>query len=150
MPVGVRGTLRRVRVRPVEIARLAERILAGSGRAGADLSLLFTGDRRMRRLNRTYRAIDASTDVLAFPSGQPARGASSLLGDVVISLPQAFRQARAAGISIDQEVVTLLIHGVLHLIGYDHERSVREAQRMRRKERAVLRGLGRVPRLVTR
>jgi probable rRNA maturation factor len=149
MPVLVRGTVRRLRLRQAEIERVARRILAGAGQGQADLSLLFVGDRRMRRLNRTFRRRDSSTDVLAFPmrdnTGKPV---SRLLGDVVISLPQAFRQARANGVSPDREVAALLIHGVLHLAGYDHERSLREAERMRRKEQVIMRALGRVPPLV--
>ena len=62
---------------------------------------------------------------------------SPLLGDVVISVPTARRQAREAGHSLDEEVAALLIHGVLHLCGYDHERSEKEAKRMERRERGI-------------
>jgi rRNA maturation RNase YbeY len=62
---------------------------------------------------------------------------SSMLGDVVISLPQASRQAKQAGHSLDREVAVLIAHGLLHLMGYDHERSTREASRMSRRERAI-------------
>jgi rRNA maturation RNase YbeY len=89
-----------------------------------------------------------STDVLAFSLREAGGPASSLLGDVVISLPQAARQAKASGHSLDEELATLLIHGVLHLIGYDHEGSEREARRMRRKERAIRRALKSPPVLI--
>lgn len=148
MAVAVEATLRRSRLRRKAIERLALRILALAGRSHADVSLLFSGDRRMRRLNRTYRGKDSSTDVLAFPACKPGRKATGFLGDVVISLPRARRQARAAAVTVDREVTTLLIHGVLHLMGYDHEKSARDARRMRRKEQQVLRALGRVPALV--
>jgi len=148
MSVLVRGTVRRIRLRQSEIERVAGRILAGAGQGDAELSLLFIGDRRMRRLNRIFRRRDSSTDVLAFPMRDIGKPVSRLLGDVVISLPQAFRQARANGVTLDREVAALLIHGVLHLAGYDHERGLREAHRMRRKEQAIMRALGRVPRLV--
>ena len=148
MAVAVRATLRRIQLRRRAIERLALRILDLTGQSRADLSLLFSGDRRMRRLNRTYRGKDSSTDVLAFPAAKPARRPTPLLGDVVISLPQARRQARAAAVSLDREVTTLLIHGVLHLMGYDHERSGHEARRMHRKEQDLLHELGRIPLLV--
>jgi rRNA maturation RNase YbeY len=70
-----------------------------------------------------------------------------LLGDVVISLPTAARQAVECGTSLDEEVVRLIIHGVLHLIGYDHERSEEEAERMRRKEKEIIRLLLPLPNL---
>jgi rRNA maturation RNase YbeY len=74
----------------------------------------------------------------------------SLLGDVVISVPTALRQAREAGRRPEDEVAILLVHGVLHLCGYDHERSRREAARMQRREQAILRAIGPVPRLMIR
>jgi probable rRNA maturation factor len=70
----------------------------------------------MRRLNREYRGDDRSTDVLAFPAGAP-----EVLGDIVISLPYASRQASRRGESLHREVDRLLLHGYLHLLGYDHE-----------------------------
>lgn len=112
------------------------------------LSLEIVGDDRMRRLNRTFRHRDKTTDVLAFATREGPGPTSALLGDVVISLPQAIRQARHHQQGIDHELVVLLIHGILHLCGYDHERSEPEARRMARRERAVLRDIGPVPRLL--
>lgn len=103
----------------------------------------------MRGLNARYRRIAHPTDVLAFASREAPQPMTPLLGDVVISLDTARRQAREAGSTLDREMVTLLIHGVLHLLGYDHERSAREARRMQKKERAILRALGPLPKLVT-
>lgn len=156
MPVTVRCSVRRIPLRRAEIERLAQRILGATGEAQADVSLSFIGDASMRRLNRRYRRKDATTDVLAFPmrhirprlTPHASRFTSSLLGDVVISLPQAARQARERGLPLQHELATLLIHGMLHLLGYDHERNSREAQRMQRKERAVLRAVSPVPALV--
>lgn len=158
MPVTVRCPARRIPLRRAGIERLAQRILDAAGEAHAEVSLSFIGDASMRRLNRQYRRKDATTDVLAFPMRQirprltrhASRFTFSLLGDVVISLPQAARQARARGLPLQHELATLLIHGILHLLGYDHERNVREAQRMRRKERAVLRTVSPVPALAKR
>jgi rRNA maturation RNase YbeY len=74
--------------------------------------------------------------------------APMMLGDVVISLHTAARHAAADGHAVDHELATLLIHGILHLVGYDHERGEREARRMRRKERAILRSLIPIPKLI--
>jgi probable rRNA maturation factor len=148
MPVLVRNGLRRVSFVAPRIHRLAQDVLQAAGVPGSEVSLLLVGDSRMRRLNRRYRGRDASTDVLAFALREAGGPASSLLGDVVISLPQAARQAKAGGRSLSEELMTLLIHGVLHLVGYDHERSEREARRMRRKEQAVRRALASLPVLI--
>jgi rRNA maturation RNase YbeY len=149
MAVILSSRLRR-RLRHSRLQSLMEKMLREAGVARADLSLLLVGDRFMRRLNRLYRGKDHTTDVLAFPmrkvSPRVTRHASpvtsKLLGDVVISLPQAERQAARAGHRLDREITVLAIHGLLHLLGYDHERNVREARRMQRKERAILRAIG--------
>ena len=148
MPVQVRSELRRISVFASRIQKLAQHVLRAAGEPRAELSLLLIGDSRMRRLNRRYRGRDAPTDVLAFSLREAGGPASSLLGDVVISLPQASRQARAGRRSLDDELATLLIHGVLHLLGYDHERGDREARRMHRKEQAIWRALAPPPKLI--
>ncbi|MBN2195052.1 MAG: rRNA maturation RNase YbeY [Polyangiaceae bacterium] len=113
------------------VARLtqaAERMLDCLEVADAELSLLLVGDETMRSLNLAHRNLDEPTDVLAFPmdfaddTGEVAAApeAERLLGDVVISVPTATRQASAAGHPLLDEAVFLLAHGVLHLIGYDH------------------------------
>jgi probable rRNA maturation factor len=118
-------------------------LLRSIGLPDAELSVLFIGDRAMRTLNRRYRGKDETTDVLSFslregrfPSIQP-----DMLGDIVISIPVAARQARREGHSIAREIDRLLVHGLVHLLGYDHERGPREARRMTRKELALLKGL---------
>ena len=148
MPVLVRSRLRTLRPRRPAVETLAQRILEAAGEPGAELSMEFVGDGRMRGLNRHYRRRDRSTDVLAFPMREAVGPATPLLGDVVISLPTAVRQAAAGGWSVDQEVARLMVHGVLHLVGYDHERSGQEARRMRRRELVVVRALGTIPKLV--
>lgn len=150
MPVLVRSRARRPAVRPRAMAGLAQRVLEAAGEPDAELSLELVGDGRMRRLNRHYRRRDTPTDVLAFPMREAAGPRSPLLGDVVISLHTAERQAAEVGRRLDDELAALLIHGVLHLLGYDHERSDREAARMRRRERAVLQAVRPFPALVGR
>lgn len=91
---------------------------AAQARAAAGVSVLFCADGRMRSLNRRYRGKDRSTDVLAFPSGAAGNG---YLGDIVISVPYAAREARRRAEPAAREVDRLLLHGLLHLMGYDHE-----------------------------
>lgn len=133
-PRSARGIARRA------LARKAEIVLEGLGLSGRELSILLTGDAGIRRLNRAYRRRDRPTDVLSFSLREGRFGdVSSALGDVVISLETARRQARENGVTLHQEVDRLLVHGILHLAGYDHEVSAREERRMKRKEREMLR-----------
>jgi rRNA maturation RNase YbeY len=153
MVVYLRVSLVRYSLRRPSFIRLAQRILMAVGETKAELSLELIGDARIRRLNREYRQQDRATDVLAFPireavAPQVRTPTTNLLGDVVISIPTAFRQAREAGRSIDEELATLLVHGVLHLCGYDHERSPREAVRMSQREQQVLQMISPVPRVI--
>jgi probable rRNA maturation factor len=111
-----------------------------------ELSLLLLGDSGIRRLNREFRGKDKATDVLSFPQLEPAyeprqavvAAASDApplaLGDIVISIDTARRQARELGQHISNRIRMLLIHGMLHLLGYDHERSIAEARRMFARE----------------
>lgn len=110
------------------------------GLTDAELSILLINDIQMQEMNRLYRDKDKSTDVLAFSmrDGQYPDINPDILGDIVISLPTAKRQAKENNHGIYNEIAVLLIHGILHLIGYDHERGKNEELRMRRKERKVL------------
>lgn len=99
----------------------------------ATFGVRLTSDREMRRLNRTYRGKDAPTDVLSFPGQETPEGPH--LGDVVIGVPVARRQAEAAGHSSDRELRILLLHGVLHCLGYDHETDDGTMERLERKLR---------------
>src|SRR5256714_14482795 len=91
---------------------------------GAGVTVVFVSDRAMRGLNRRWRGKRGTTDVLSFPSGQDEfeKAEGLTLGDVVISLEQAARQAAEHGLKFDEEVAQLILHGLLHLCGYDHER----------------------------
>ena len=124
------------------LQRHARRLLARLRLRGAELSLLLVSDRRMHALNRRWRGRDRPTDVLAFAQGEGPGGApDGLLGDVVISVDTARRQAAERGASLGREGDRLLVHGLLHLLGYDHERSAAEARRMARRERTLARWL---------
>jgi len=141
-----------MKVSPVLVMKLASAILSAVGEENSDMSVTLVGDQKMRRLNRQYRHKDRATDVLAFASRDARlpvnmRINTAPLGDVVISVPTAIRQARAANRSLQEEMAVLLIHGILHLCGYDHETNEREARRMRRRERILLERVGRLPSL---
>ena len=123
------------------LKRRARRVLRDVGLTDAELSVVFVDDEEMQRLNAAYRSLDRPTDVLAFAMTEGAFGDLNpgLLGDVVISTQTAQRQAERAGRSGDDELDALLVHGILHLIGYDHERSAADARTMRNQERRLRR-----------
>jgi probable rRNA maturation factor len=114
-------------------------LLASARLRNNELSLLLVGDRTMRTLNRRYRSKDRTTDVLSFPmrEGKGPRPAARMLGDIVISVPEAERQAHADGEPLLRVIDRLLVHGFLHLLGYDHERGGAEARRMEAHERRL-------------
>lgn len=137
--VAVVRRCRRSDVNVREIRLVARHLLQALAKDQAELTVSLVGDAEIQRLNRTYRGQDRPTDVLAFAMREGVRvpGDERMLGDVVIALPTAARQARERGLAVADEVRTLLIHGVLHLLGYDHERSATEARRMRAMERRL-------------
>lgn len=115
--------------------------------ASIEVSLVITGDREVHRLNRDHRGIDATTDVLSFALGAEGDGSFVAppdgilhLGEVVISYPQTVRQAAEHGKSFEEEMALLVVHGTLHLLGYDHAEK-RETRQMRSKEKAILNSL---------
>ena len=114
---------RKVPVDCVRWRRFAERALKVAPAGGAGATVAFVSDRAMRELNRRWRGKTGTTDVLSFPSGQEEfeKGEGLSLGDVVISVEQAARQAAEHGLDFEGEVAQLILHGLLHLCGYDHE-----------------------------
>ncbi len=100
---------------------------------------MFVSDKKMREFNKKFRDKDTSTDVLSFPAdSEPQAGADlDYLGDILISTETAARQAQEIGHSFDDEITRLLVHGMLHLLGYDHQDS-KSARSMRAKEKALL------------
>jgi|WetSurMetagenome_2_1015567.scaffolds.fasta_scaffold00054_51 probable rRNA maturation factor len=157
MEVSVRNRQKSIRTDPARIERTLrsalDRLASSGGTRGCNLAtgrsfdplkasvgVLLVGDRCMRALNRDYRGIDRTTDVLSFSQleGKLFRDQSSELGDIVISPAQARRQAVERGETFEQEMDTLLIHGLLHLIGYDHEKNSYQARKMRAREKELL------------
>ncbi|MBF6568520.1 MAG: rRNA maturation RNase YbeY [Candidatus Binataceae bacterium] len=148
-PVEVRGEAAQARSYVAGVRADALQLLGVCDLAGAELSLVLVDDAAMQVLNREYRGKDRPTDVLSFP--QFAAGAVPIgarrarrsappiaLGDVIISLDTACRQAAASGIKPPDRIRALLIHGLLHLLGFDHERSAADARRMFARERELL------------
>jgi probable rRNA maturation factor len=115
--------------------------------AGVELSILLTTDEAIRGLNRAWRKKDSATDVLSFPAGEPPPGTPGRrpLGDVILSLDTARRQARAHRRTMESELDLYLVHGLLHLLGHDHIRPA-EARRMAALESQLLGGSGMIRR----
>jgi len=132
-----RGLVARSFDRPL-LARRARRVLRELAQAGAELSLALVDDVTMAELNERHRGKRGATDVLSFSllEGDHSEYRGALLGDVVIDVEQAARQARRARRALDDELAKLMIHGVLHLLGHDHE-ATDEARRMRAEERRL-------------
>jgi len=110
-----------------------ERLLDALAPRAGSLGVRFCGDREMRRANREYRNLDKTTDVLSFPGEESEDGAH--LGDILISVPVARRQAAEAHHEPEREIRTLLLHGVLHCLGYDHETDEGQMERLERRLR---------------
>ena len=122
----------------------ADAVLAAAGVPEAELSVALVDDESIEELNASYRGVSGPTDVLSFSllEGDHTEQRGEMLGDVVIALPVAARQAKALGHALDEELLRLLIHGVLHLLGFDHEEE-EQARVMEAREREVRAGLGR-------
>jgi probable rRNA maturation factor len=122
------------------LRRWAAAALSGGPR-GARLGIRVVGAAESRRLNRNYRGRDGATNVLSFAAAAPPPGGRRFLGDIVICAPLAARESREQRKPLPAHWAHLVVHGVLHLLGYDHLRP-RDARRMEAREVAVLAGLG--------
>lgn len=116
--------------------------------SSAEISVRFVDDETIHQLNREFRNVDKSTDVLSFPLGENGNydinmdTGAKMLGDIVISIEHAIMQAKLYGHSLQREIAFLTVHSMFHLLGYDHESGGMEMVRMREKEEAVLTQLG--------
>jgi probable rRNA maturation factor len=141
--VAVSNRQRRFRIDAGQLGRAVERVLEIAGAGGQEVSVLLVSDRAMRGLNRDYRGKDEPTDVLSFSMREGEWGdvSGTMLGDLVISLETVSRQA---GIEWDddrpvtgtprRELALMTIHGLLHLLGHEHERGKKKAEQMRLRE----------------
>ncbi|MFP5350515.1 MAG: rRNA maturation RNase YbeY [Gammaproteobacteria bacterium] len=126
---------------PTRIRRWARAALADARRRETWIGIRIVNERESAALNTRYRGKGKSTNVLAFPFEPPPGAASSVLGDLVICAPVVNREAKAKGLASAAHWAHMVVHGIMHLRGYDHQ-SRREAAIMERKETAVLKGLG--------
>lgn len=119
-----------------------EALVAELAPQAASFAVRFTGDRGIRQANRRYRGKDSATDVLSFPGGEDLEGLH--LGDLLISVPTARRQAAERGETADLELRRLILHGVLHCLGYDHEADDGTMERLERRlaRRWLMKDLG--------
>ena len=121
---------------------LCEQVLAREGVEDAGLGLLFAGDEALRRLNREHRGLDEPTDVLSFPPGAgewpPGSGDEpGYLGDIAVSVETVARQAVETELTLEEELRHVVLHGLLHLLGYDHDTAEGEAAMREREEVAL-------------
>lgn len=125
-----------------DVERLAVLAEAAAGARMGEISIRLATDAEVRSLNATYRGLDKPTNVLSFPAGKRfSGGPDAQLGDVILALETTRREAEALGITLADHAAHLIVHGVLHLTGYDHQ-SDAEADVMEREERRVLASAG--------
>jgi probable rRNA maturation factor len=124
---------RRVKVDPNAWTTFAEKALKAIGNSGTSATIAFVSDSSIRKLNRQFRNIDKATDVLSFPADEPEN-----LGDVAISVETAAKQAKENGLEFNDEIAQLILHGLLHLSGYDHETDNGEMNRLELRLRRKL------------
>ncbi|RMG73607.1 MAG: rRNA maturation RNase YbeY [Nitrospirae bacterium] len=151
----IRNLQRRVRINREYLHQCLELVLERLKLDRVEIGILLVNDLRSKELNRTHRGKDQPTDVLSFPLYNSLKEIREALknniyqedlpiGDVVVNLHQAERQANQYGLSLQEETLRLLIHGVLHLIGYDHEGPKNKARAMFSKQRELLNALKKV------
>ncbi len=129
--------LKKRKIKKKEIEEWLLKALEVLGLESIEISVYITDDQEIRELNKTYRGKDKSTDVLSFPLDETFDG-YRILGDIVISQDTAERQAKELGHSLKNEVKRLLIHGLVHLLGYDHEKGGEEERKFRELEEKIL------------
>lgn len=141
MEVLIRNQQRLIKIDLTRIKKDSLRLLKSFTLKNAELGILLVNDRQMKKLNQLYRGINKTTDVLSFPIHESVRKITAdreiLLGDIVINLHAAKRQSSRYGLTLYGEARRLLVHGFLHLLGYDHEGSRHNKKKMERKERGL-------------
>jgi len=124
---------RRLQIDTRAWSNFATKALAAIGKNESSATIAFVSDKKIRELNRQFRGIDKATDVLSFPSDGPDE-----LGDVAVSVDTAATQAKENGLRFDEEIAQLILHGLLHLSGYDHETDNGEMNRLELRLRKKL------------
>ena len=126
----------RQRTKKVDIetwAKFANKALDSIGKHGSSATIAFVSDKNIHKLNRRFRNVDKPTDVLSFPTDEKAN-----IGDIAISIDRAAAQAKENGLALDDEIAQLILHGLLHLCGYDHETDNGEMNRLELRLRKKL------------
>ncbi|MBI5887508.1 MAG: rRNA maturation RNase YbeY [Deltaproteobacteria bacterium] len=118
------------------IKKIAAYALSELGKNNAEVSVLITGNDGIQSLNKKFRRMDRPTDVLSFPMND-----ADMLGDVVMSKDKVISQSKEFNVSADEELARLFIHGILHLLGFDHVKGGTQAKKMKAKEEELLRGV---------
>ena len=126
---------RRLQIDTRAWSTFATKALAAIGNKESTATIAFVSDKRIRELNRQFRGVDKATDVLSFPADDPDE---SDLGDIAVSVDTAATQAKENGLKLDEEIAQLILHGLLHLSGYDHETDNGEMNRLERRLRRKL------------
>ena len=124
---------RRIRIDTAAWVVFAANAVEAIGKSGSSATIAFVSDKSIRKLNQQFRGIDKVTDVLSFPADEPGN-----LGDVAVSLETARAQAKESGLEFDIEIAQLILHGLLHLSGYDHETDNGEMNRLELRLRRAL------------
>ncbi|HEY9159893.1 MAG TPA: rRNA maturation RNase YbeY [Desulfomonilia bacterium] len=131
---------------PAIVEKNADRILKMLGKKNCELSLVLCDDRYIRRLNKQYLGKDKPTNVISFPQQEGEGIEGNHLGDIVISAQRASSEAGKSGITFEERLLQLIVHGICHLCGYDHEDvSLDKAQQMEKKELELLEKLAEKP-----
>ena len=123
-----------------DIKNIVKKVICHLDCQNTEGSILLTTDKDIRYLNKEFRSIDQATDVLSFPQNSkedPSIPIEKFLGDIAVSLDTAKAQANEHSLDLKEEIILLLIHGILHLLGYDHEISEKEDKKMRNKTREL-------------
>ena len=140
MEILINNEFPEIKVDALKIEQQISKVLTSLDCNEHEISILFIGDQGIRELNDQFRGIDRPTDVLSFPQileDELDIPGALVLGDVAISLETARSQSEEHGLSLEEELTLLLIHGILHLLGYDHEISDQEEEKMRSKTREL-------------
>lgn len=137
MPIRIATTVASFDLPRRLLSQVARQVLKGENRTGETVTIIVVDDPYIRRLNRTYRNLDRATDVLSFGLADEQISSDFLLGELYVSLDRAREQAARFQVSLEEELRRLVVHGCLHLLGYDHHRA-RDRVIMRAKEAVYL------------
>ncbi|NPA52062.1 MAG: rRNA maturation RNase YbeY [Aquificae bacterium] len=129
---------RTTKIKKEQLHQILAQMLEYLGIDNVEVGLTLTDNTNIRQLNKEWRDKDKPTDVLSFPAGEIPGYRYKVLGDIVISVPYTKKQAENLGVSFYEELVRLIAHGLLHLLGYDHEKSQKEARLMFDKQEKLI------------